>query len=262
MNLSIGAYNNVAAEIITTIFMFLFGINFTLYFYLLRKDIKSFFKDEEFRLYLGIVIGAIVLITVNTMNFYGGSILEALRHASFQVSTIITTTGYSTTDFNLWPSFSKMILILLMLVGACAGSTGGGMKVIRILTMVKSVRTELHRLVHPRIFKPVRVNGKKVEEDIISRIFMFLFVYGAIFVVATMLVSIENKDLLSNATAVISTLSNVGPGLEVVGPMGNFSSYSDFSRIVFSFCMIAGRLEFFPVLVLFAPSIWWKGALS
>ncbi|MDR2903244.1 MAG: TrkH family potassium uptake protein [Clostridiales bacterium] len=262
MNLSMGAYNNVAAEVITTVFMFLFGINFTLYFYLLRKDIKSFFKDEEFRLYLGIVLGAITLITVNITGMYGGSVLEALRHASFQVSTIITTTGYSTTNFDLWPSFSKMILVLLMLVGACAGSTGGGIKVVRVLTMFKTIGTEISRLVHPRIFKPVRLNGKKVEEDILSRIFMFLFVYGAFFIIATLLVSVENKDMVSNATAVVSALSNVGPGLAVVGPMGNFSSYSDFSTIVFSLCMIAGRLEFFPVLVLFAPSIWRKGAAT
>lgn len=257
MNASVGAYNNIAAEIILTVFVFLFGVNFSLYFYLLKRNFKQILKDEELRFYFIIVITAIAVITINITNIYG-SVWEALRHSSFQVSTIITTTGFSTADFNLWHPLSQGILMLLMLTGCCAGSTGGGIKLIRIVIMFKTVKVELNKMIHPQSVKVVTVNGKKIDGDIVSKVGMFFFIYFAICVVSVMLVSIEGKDILTNVTAVISTLSNIGPGLSAVGPAENFSSFTPFSKIIFSFCMIAGRLEFFPVLILFKPSLWMK----
>ena len=257
MNASIGAYHNVAAEIIITTFMFLFGISFTLYFLLLGRNFKAVLKDEELRLYFGIVIAAIVIITLNTSGLYGG-FAQALRHSSFQVSSIISTTGFATTDFNLWPTLSQVILVFLMVTGCCAGSTGGGIKLVRILLLLKAGRIELDKILHPGSVKAVTVNKKTMNRDIVSKTALFFFVYFAIFFVSTTLVSIECKDITTSATAVIASLSNIGPGLGVVGPAGNFSSFTAFSKIVLSFCMIAGRLEFFPVLVLFAPSAWKK----
>lgn len=255
MNASVGAYGNIAAEIIMSIFMFLFGISFTLYYYLLKRNFKQFYKDEELRFYCGIVLGAIILITINISGMYG-SVLEALRHSTFQVSTIISTTGFSTTDFNNWPALSQVILVLLMFTGCCAGSTGGGIKLIRVLLMFKAVRIELNKTVHTKSVKALMINDKKIDNGIITKAALFFFMYLAIFFLSVILISFEGKDILSNITAVISALSNIGPGLGIVGPAGNFSTYTSFSKIVLSFCMIAGRLEFIPVLILFKPSIW------
>ena len=258
MNASIAAYNNVAAEIIITVFMFLFGISFTLYFLLLGKNFKKFYKDEELRMYFGIVIAAMLLIAVNISGLYGG-IMEALRHSSFQVSSIISTTGFATTDFNLWPPLSQVILVLLMVTGCCAGSTGGGIKLVRILLLLKAAKIELGKIFHPGSVKAVSISGKKIKNDIVSKTALFFFLYFAIFIVSVMLVSIEGKDIVSSTTAVIASLSNIGPGLGIVGPTGNYAAFSGFSKIVLSFCMIAGRLEFLPILVLFAPTVWKKG---
>lgn len=257
MNASIAAYNNIAAEIIITIFMFLFGINFTLYFFLIGKKFIKFFNDSELKFYIGIVTAAILIITINISGMYGG-IAEALRHSSFQVSSIISTTGFSTTDFNLWPPLSQVVLVLLMVTGCCGGSTGGGIKLIRIIILFKAAKIELGKIFHPGNVKAVSINGKKINNDMLTKTALFFFIYFAVFIVSVLLVSIEGKDLVSNSTAVISSLSNIGPGLGLVGPAGNFSIYSSFSKIIFSFCMIAGRLEFFPVLILFTPSLWKK----
>ncbi|NLV36729.1 MAG: TrkH family potassium uptake protein [Clostridiaceae bacterium] len=255
-NTSIGAYNNVAIEVIITIFMFIFGVNFSLYYQSLKGNIRTFLRDGEFRLYLGIVLASILLITLDLNANVFNTIGESLRHASFQVSTIISTTGYSTTDFNLWPSFSKAILVLLMFIGASAGSTAGGIKCIRIVLLFKVIRREILKIVHPRSVHVVKVNGKAVDEEMLSGVTVFFFAFIMIFASAVLLVSLDGKDMVTNFTAVATSIGNVGPGLGIVGPMGNFSSYSLLSKIVFSFCMITGRLEIFPVLLLFAPSFW------
>ncbi len=257
-NASIGAYSNVFSEVIITVFMFLFGINFSLYYQAIKGNIKQFFRDAEFKFYFGIVLGAIILITLDLTGNVFGSVWESLRHSSFQISSIITTTGYSTTDFNLWPSFSKSILVILMFIGASAGSTAGGIKCIRIVLLMKLVRREVHRIIHPRSIYTVKINGKAVDEDTLSSATVFFYAFIFIFVIALLIVSIEGKDLVSNFTAVATSIGNVGPGLGIVGPMGNFSSYSPLSKAVFSFCMIAGRLELFPLLLLLAPTFWKK----
>jgi len=257
MNASIAAYNNVAAEIIITVFMFLFGISFSLFFFLLGRKILKFLKDSELKFYFGIVITAILLITLNISSLYGG-FMQALRHSSFQVSSVISTTGFSTTNFNLWPTLSQVILILLMVTGCCAGSTGGGIKLIRILVLLKAVKNELGKIFHPGSVKAVSINEKKVDSEIVFKTAIFFFIYFAVFIVSVMLVSIEGKDIVTGSTAVIATLSNIGPGLGAAGPAGNFSAFTGFSKIILSFCMVAGRLEFFPVLILMTPSAWKK----
>ncbi len=255
-NASIGAYNSVAIEVIITIFMFLFGINFALYYQSFKGNIRNSLKDVEFRFYAGIVLVCILLITLDLNANVFNSIGESLRYASFQVSTIISTTGYSTTDFNLWPSFSKSILIMLMFIGASAGSTAGGIKCIRIVLLFKVIRREVLRIIHPRSVHVVKVNGKAVDEEILSGVTVFFFAFVLIFTSAVLVVSLDEKDMISNFTAVAASIGNIGPGLGVVGPMGNVSSYSMLSKMVLSFCMIAGRLEIFPVLLLFAPTFW------
>lgn len=252
MNASVGAYGNTAAEIIITIFMFLFGISFSLYFFLLRGNLKQFFKDEELRLYIGVVLCSITIISINIFGLYDSAAV-ALKDSAFQVSSIITTTGFATADFNKWPSLSQGILMLIMLTGCCAGSTGGGIKLVRVIYLFKSLKIEINRILHPGITKTLMIDGKKVDNDVALKTALFIFVYLTIFVFATLVVSIDGKDITTNSTAVISMLSNVGPGLNEVGPIGNYSSFSSFSKLVLSFCMIAGRLEFFPVLILLNP---------
>lgn len=255
MNASFGAYGNVAAEIIVTVFMFLFGVSFTLYFYLIKRKLGQFLKDGELRLYFGVVAAAIIIITINISGMYG-SIGEALRYSSFQVSSVISTTGYVTANFDIWPTLSKVILMTLMVTGCCAGSTGGGVKLVRVLVLFKAFKTELGKIVHSKSVKAVTINGKKLESGAVTKAAIFLFVYFLIFLFGTALVSIEGKDIVTSVTAVISALGNVGPGLAAVGPVGNFSSFTPFSKIVLSVCMLAGRLELFPLLVLFVPSVW------
>lgn len=260
-NLSIGAYGNVAVEIIITVFCFLFGVNFSLYFQLLKGNIHNFFKDEEFRFYAGTVIAATILITIQLFGKGVFTLGESFRHSSFQVVTLITTTGYTTTDFNLWPSFSKLILITLMFFGASAGSTGGGMKCIRIVLLLKTARREVAKIIHPRAIHTVKIGGKVVDEQTLSETMAFFFIYLAIFAVSFLIVALDGKDLTSTVTSVIAAISNIGPGLEVVGPMGNYSSFSGLSKVVLSFCMIAGRLELIPMLILFSPQAWRRASI-
>ncbi len=255
-NAGIGSYGSVTIDVIITVFMLLFGVNFSLYYQSIKGDLKSSLRDAEFRFYLGIVLTSIVLITLNIYGSVFDSLLESLRHSAFQVSSIITTTGYATTDFNLWPSFSKSILVLLMFIGASAGSTGGGIKCMRIVLLIKAARREIVRIIHPRSVYAVKLGGKVVDEETLSGVIMFFFTYIFIFVISVLIVSLDGKDLISNFTAVTSSISNIGPGLGIVGPMGNFSEYSILSKLVFSFCMLAGRLEIFPVLLLLAPTSW------
>lgn len=257
MNLSVGAYNNVAAEVIITVFVLLFGVNFNLYYLILRKQWTGIWENEELKLYFGIVIGATALITLNTMSsVYGGSFWEALRHASFQVGTIITTTGYGTADSTQWPLFSQMILLGLMVVGACAGSTGGGIKVSRLLILCKTIKKEISRILHPNLIKSIKTEGRSVPNSVVRNVLVFFFVYTMIIGISILLISLDGYDFTTTTTAVFATINNIGPGLGQVGPLGNYSIFSDFSKLVMTFCMWAGRLEIFPVLIMFSPSIW------
>jgi trk system potassium uptake protein TrkH len=257
LNASIGGYNSLAAEIVITIFMFLFGVNFSLYFLIFDRKFSRFIRDAELKVYFGVVAAAIIIIAINISGLYGG-FANALRHSSFQVSSIISTTGYATADFNLWPTLSKVILVFLMASGCCAGSTGGGIKLIRFIILFKAVKIELGKIFHPGRIDAVSINGKRISRDIVSRTALFFFVYFAFFILSVILVSIDGHDIVTSTTSVIASLSNIGPGLGTIGPAGNYSAFSPFSKIVLSFCMIAGRLEFFPVLVLFVPSVWKK----
>lgn len=257
--LSIGYYNNPWIEWIISIGMFLFGVNFTLYYILLlKKDVKPFLKNEEFRLYFMYVVIAIFLVFLNTLNVYNMDVAETLRHSAFTVSSLVSTTGYATVDFNLWPMFSKVILLTMMLFGACAGSTGGGIKSIRVLVLFKALFHEIKHIIHPNSVQTIKVDGKSINDDTIKSILIFFFAYIAIIIFSVLVVSMDNFDFSTSFTAVLATISNIGPGLEVVGPMGNFYQFSSLSKIVLSACMILGRLEVIPVLVILAPSIWKK----
>ena len=258
MNASVGAYNSPIVEIIIMVFMFLFGISFSLYFILLGRHFKRFIRDEELKIYFGLLVAAVMIITINVAGMYGG-FWEALRHSSFQAVSIMTTTGFTTADFNLWPALSQAVLVILMITGSCAGSTSGGIKLIRILIILKMAKIELSKILHPGSVKAVSINDKKIGGEVVLKTASFFFIYSAIFLVAVILVSIEGQDLLSNITAVIASLSNIGPGLRAIGPAENYSMLTPVSKTVLSFCMIAGRLEFFPVLILLAPSVWKRG---
>ena len=212
---------------------------------------------EEVHWYFGIYFGAVFLMTAN-LSVQGGGILHNFHHAAFQAASIMTTTGFSTLDFNLWPSFSKAILLILMFIGACAGSTGGGMKVSRVIIYLKSVKKEMAALIHPRSVKVTKLEGKVVDDGMMRSVFAFLSAYMAIFVVSLLVISLDGFDLETNFSAVAATFNNIGPGLGAVGPVSNFSDYSVLSKIVLSLDMLIGRLEIFPILLLFAPSTWKK----
>lgn len=254
-NSSIGGYSFYTQSIVT-LFMFLFGINFNIYYFLLFKKFRSAFKSEELRFYFLIVISAILMISINlggVKNFIG-----SIQVAAFQVSSIITTTGFATADFNTWPTFSKFILIFLMFIGACAGSTGGGLKVSRIIILIKTIRKELSYLIHKRSVKILKFDGNKIEHEVVRSTNVYFVTYMFLFAIAVLLISLDNFDFTTTFTAVAATLNNIGPGLEVVGPMGNYSSFSDFSKVVMMFTMLAGRLELYPVLFLLSPGTWKK----
>ena len=240
---------------VTTVFMILFGINFSCYYLILMKQFRSVFRDEELRAYLGIIFVSIALIVWNLGGYYG-SFGETLRHAAFQVGSVITTTGYSTTDFDLWPSFSKTVLLLLMVSGACAGSTGGGMKVARILLLLKCLRRNIRQMLSPRKVALIRNNDTVVDEKILANTNAYLAAYVTILFAVFLIISLDGFSVGTNFSAVLCTFNNIGPGLEAVGPMCNFSGYSDFSTLVLSWAMLAGRLEIFPILVLFSRDTW------
>ncbi len=244
-------------QVVITVFMILFGVNFNFYFLLAVKKGRQTLQSEEVRAYLLIILAAVLLIAVNIRGYFS-HFWQAVQQSAFQVGSIITTTGYATTDFNLWPEFSRTILVMLMFVGACAGSTGGGIKVYRLLIMVKTVKKELRQLLHPRSIKKIQIDGKAVEHEVVRSTNVFLIVYLLIFIFSILLVSLDNKDLITNFTAVAATLNNIGPGLGDVGPLGNFSGFSNFSKLVMTFDMLAGRLELFPLLLLFMRSTWKK----
>ncbi|MFI3206599.1 MAG: TrkH family potassium uptake protein [Clostridia bacterium] len=257
LNNSIGGYNSPAVEYIISIFMLLFGINFNLFYFILIKKFSQAFKSEELRWYLIIIVSAVAIITLNIYHLYG-NIEVAFRNALFQVSSIITTTGFGTADFNAWPTLSQVLLVLIMFVGACAGSTGGGIKVSRIIILFKQSLREIKRILNPRNIIAVKMEGKPVSENVLSGVAFFIITY--IFVVATsiILISIDGFDITTTVTSVIACINNIGPGLGEVGPTGNFSQFSDFSKIILSINMLIGRLELFPVLILFSRSTWIK----
>lgn len=252
LNSGISQYDNVVFEVILTVFMFLFGVNFNLYFFILIKDRKSIFGCEEVKGYGLITLTFIVLITLNLWPYYD-SFFTALRHSSFQVSSIITTTGFASTDFNLWPQFSKTLLFVLMFVGACAGSTGGGVKISRWIIIFKKLKNTMHKILHTRSVKVVTFEGKAVSDDVINEILIFFVTYIALLLLAFTIVSLDGFDFESTLSAVATSLGNVGPGFGIVGPMGNFSQFSDLSKIVLAICMLFGRLEIFPMLITLMP---------
>ncbi len=240
---------------VCTVFMLLFGVNFSCYYLLLLGRLKNIFKDEELRTYIGIVIGSIILIAINLRGYYS-NIWETLRHAAFQVSSIITTTGFATTDFDLWPTFSKTILLMLMVIGSCAGSTGGGLKVGRGLLIFKSLRRNAGQIVHPKKVDVIRNNGRVVDEKTVSNVNAYLAAYAIILGLSFLVISMDGFSVETNLSAVLSCFNNIGPGFDTIGPMGNFSGFSDLSKIVLIFDMLAGRLEIFPMIVLFSPNAW------
>lgn len=240
---------------VTTVFMLLFGVNFSCYYLLLLRQFRAVFRDEELRLYFGIVFGSIALIVWNLRGFYP-TFRETVRHAAFQVSSIITTTGFATTDFDLWPSFSKTILLCLMVVGACAGSTGGGLKVARLLLLLKTTRRNISQMLNPRKVLLVRNNDQVVDEQVLSNTNAYLSAYVIILFVSFMLISLDGFSTGTNFSAVLCCFNNIGPGLELVGPTCNFSSFSVLSKLILILDMLLGRLEIFPLLVLFSPQTW------
>ena len=239
---------------VITVFMLLFGVNFNFYYYLIYKRIRDAFQMEEVRWYFVIVAAAVVVCLVPLLGTFEP--FEAFTHAAFQVSTIVTTTGFATVDFDLWHSAAKTVLVLLMFCGACAGSTGGGIKVSRMVVFVKSAVKEVGSYIHPRSVKRVKVEGKPVEPEAIRSINVYLTTYMVIFTASVFLISLEGKDLITTFTAVAATINNIGPGLELVGPTASFAHMSDMSKCVLIFDMLAGRLELFPMLILFYPVIW------
>ncbi len=252
-NDSFGSYSPYLQNV-TTIFMALFGVNFSCYYLLLLREF-SVFKDEELRLYFGIILGSILLIALDIRDFYG-SWEETIRHSAFQVSSLITTTGYATTDFDLWPSFSKTILLCLMVVGASAGSTGGGLKVSRLLLLLKGLRRNIRQMLNPRKVEVVRNNGSIVDEKILANTNAYLAAYVMIIFGVFLVISLDGFSIGTNLSAVLCTFNNIGPGLEAVGPTCNFSIYSDLSKWLLSWGMLAGRLEIFPMLILFSKNTW------
>jgi len=253
---SIAGYNSYLQWVIT-IFMFLFGINFNLYYLLVLKRIKYVFKSSELWVYTGIVLVSIGIITADIYSMTSG-FSEALRLSSFQVSSVITTTGFSTTDFNLWPTLSKSVLLVLMFIGACAGSTGGGLKVSRVIMLVKLIFKEIKQMIHPRSVSSMRFEGKDVEDKTQRSVSVYFAVYMICFFVIFLIISIESFDFETTFSAVTACFNNIGPGFGVVGPTGSFAPFSDFSTLVLSIAMLLGRLEIFPLLIVLTPSVWMK----
>lgn len=254
-NASVGAYGSVAVDLIISVFVLLFSVNFALYFLVLTRRWRDALKSDELRFFLLVVAGATLLIAWNIRGLYP-SLPQALRYAFFQVTSIISTTGFATTDWLFWPHFSQLVLILLMFCGACAGSTGGGMKCSRILLLLRCTRRELHRIIHPNLVETVRLEGRAVDEDTLRSTLTFIGCYLAIILAGALVVSLDDVSFSVSFTSALTCISNVGPGLDLVGPAGNFSTLSALSKGVLSACMVIGRLEIMPVLVLFSRGAW------
>ena len=255
--LSVGAYNNPYFEIVIGVFMLLFGINFNLYYFLLLRRFRDAFCSEEMLTYLGIVAFSTVTITLNILHLYDG-VGTALRTAFFQVSSIITTTGYASADFNLWPTYSRTVICILTFIGACAGSTAGGLKISRIVIFFKAAKQDLNKMLHTHAVTTVRFEGKPLDEKVLRGVHNYFNIYMLLLAVSILLVSLDGFDLVTTFTSVVTCINNVGPGLEVVGPMGNFAGFSAPAKLLLSFDMLAGRLELYPMLALFSPRLWQK----
>lgn len=257
LNQSILGYHSKFVEWTIIVFMFLFGTNFNLYFFLITKNIKSIFKDEEFRAYLLINLSAVLLITLNIMRMYQ-NIGDAIRDSFFVVNATMSTTGFGTADFNTWPTFSKMIIIMLMFVGGSVGSTGGGIKVTRIVIYFKQVVRDFKQLLHPNNLVKVKFNGRRIDGEIMKGLNSYLVAYIVTMIISMLLISLNGYDMTTTASSVITCLNNIGPGLNMAGPTENFSFFSNFSKLVLTFDMLAGRLELFPILLLLFPRTWKK----
>lgn len=253
---SVRHFDSAYLDGVISVFMILFGINFNLYFFLAVREFKLVFKNEELRAYLLIISGAVVMIMINIYPIYG-SVAEAFRYSAFQVASIITTTGYATADYMLWPEFSRCVLVALMIIGACASSTGGGIKVSRLLISLKSIYKEIKQMLHPKSVNVVKLNKKKLGEDTIRNVYVYLLAYITLAIVSVLIVSLDNFDFETTVGSVITALGNVGPGLGMTGPVGSFADYSLLAKFVFCLDMLAGRLEIFPFLMLFSY-IWRK----
>lgn len=256
-NLSVGHFDSPVIEAVIGVFLLLFGVNFTLYFYLIKRNFRAIRENSELKVYVGLTAVSILLIALNIAPQYGG-FGKAFRQSFFQVASVITTAGFATADFNLWPTFAKSVLVVLMLTGCCAGSTGGGMKLIRVTMLFKGIRREIRRTVQPRGVGVIKLDGKRVDEEIFNATSLFFFCYAAVIVAAILVVSLDNFDFESTLTAVITCVSNIGPGLGMVGPTGNFSQFSGLSKTTLSICMLLGRLELYPILLLVSKRTWAK----
>lgn len=259
-----GGFSNTAAgcaaytpvqQWVITVFMILFGVNFSIYYLILIGDVKTALTDEETLTYFGTIIVAATLIALNISRMYT-SVGDVVRDAFFQVGSVMTTTGFATTDFNLWPTFSKVILVILMFVGASAGSTGGGIKMARIMILVKSVSREIKRMIHPQAVRPVRISGKVVPDETVRGVNVYICAYFAIYAASMLIVSLDGFEFADTFTAVAATINNIGPGLGTVGPYGSYAGMSVLSKLVLTADMLIGRLEIYPILLLFAPSMW------
>lgn len=260
-NAGIGAYGNPAAEWVIAVFMVLFGINFNLYYLIIKKRFKEAIKNEELIFFLSLIFVTTAAIFINIKTTFPDMFASAhdlVRTSFFTVSSIISSTGFGTADFNNWPEFSKLLIMLIMFCGACAGSTGGGMKVIRIMILIKAGIKEIAHAIHPRSVNAVRVDGKKVSGEVVKSVLAYFVIEMLIIAGSTIVLSLENFDLTTTVTSVITCMHNIGPGLNMVGPMGNFASFSAVSKVVLVFDMLAGRLEILPILVLLSPATWKK----
>ena len=255
-NASIAAYDSQVMQMTIGVFMALFGVNFSVYYLLITRHFKEAFLNEEFRWYWGILLGGSFLIGLNVMPLYPGNIAQGFRDSFFSVSSVMTTTGFCTADFDRWPEFSRALLVVIMCIGASAGSTGGGMKVSRFLLLGKHLRMQMKQMIRPRNVNIVRMDGRRVEDSVMFGTTAFLAAYLVIIVLSVLIVSLDGKDLITTVTAVIATFNNIGPGLGMVGPTGNFSHFSAVSKFVMSMDMLLGRLEIFPILFLLSPGSW------
>ena len=254
-NASVAYYDSAYIDGVITVFMILFGVNFNLYFLIRLKNWKDALKNEELHAYLRIIAGAVAIVTVNILGIYG-NLVHAFRYASFQVASVITTTGFCTADFNLSPNCPRLYYSGIMVIGACAGSTGGGIKVSRFLILVKSIKQEVRRMLHPKAVTIVKINGKRVGNDTIRSVYIYFISYILVMMVSILLVSINNFDFATTFSSVLTTLNNVGPGISMVGPVENFHMFSPLSKLVFCMDMLLGRLEIFPYLLLMSPELW------